>query len=661
MIPELGQMALVIALLLALVQGTLPVIGAQRGNATLMAVARPAAYGQLAALLIAFAALGYGFAANDFSVKNVAHNSFSELPLAYRLTATWGSHEGSMLLWVVILAAWTAAVTVFARRLPLAVSARVVGVLGLVSVGFLAFVLFTSNPFVRLFPAPPDGADLNPLLQDAGMILHPPMLYMGYVGFSVAFAFAIAALLGGRLDAAWARWARPWTTAAWVFLTIGIALGSWWAYRELGWGGWWFWDPTENASLMPWLAGTALVHSLAVTEKRGQFVSWTLFLSITVFSLSLLGTFLIRSGVLSSVHAFANDPARGLFILSFLGVVIGGSLLLYAWRLPRVPRVATFGWLSRESLVLGNNVLLIAALGTVMLGTLYPLFLDVLGLGKVSVGPPYFNAVFVPLMAPLLFLMGVGPLARWRETSLPGLAARLRWAFGVAAALALILPLLYGSLRPMVSLGLFLALWIFASVIIGVSERLRGLGWALGRLPRGFVGMQLAHAGMAVVVVGVTLVSGYESERDVRMDVGEYVDLAGYRFTFRGATAETGPNYVADRGLVEVTRIDGTGPTLPLHPEKRKYNASGMAMTEAALRSGLLGDLYVSLGDYLGGQAWSLRVYHKPFVGWLWAGAFLMALGGALAASDRRYRLAAERAGPRTAPGVGMGAAEAKG
>jgi cytochrome c-type biogenesis protein CcmF len=540
MIPELGQVALVSALLLALVQGSLPLVGAQRGNATLMAVAAPAAHGQLALVLMAFGALAYAFAMNDFTVKNVAHNSFSELPLAYRLTATWGSHEGSMLLWVVILAGWTSAVTLFGRRLPLAVSARVLGVLGLVSVGFLAFVLFTSNPFVRLFPAPPDGADLNPLLQDAGMILHPPMLYMGYVGFSVAFAFAIAALLGGRLDAAWARWARPWTTAAWVFLTIGIALGSWWAYRELGWGGWWFWDPTENASLMPWLAGTALMHSMAVTEKRGHFLTWTLFLSITVFSLSLLGTFLIRSGVLSSVHAFANDPARGLFILAFLGVIVGGSLLLYAWRYPRVGSVGTFNWLSRESLMLGNNVLLVAALATVMLGTLYPLFLDVLGLGKVSVGPPYFNAVFVPLMAPLLFLMGVGPLARWRQTSLPGLAVRLRWAFAVSMALALILPLLHGGLRPLVSLGLFLALWILTSVIIGLYERLKGLGWAVGRLPRGFVGMQVAHTGLAVAVIGITLVSAYETERDVRMDVGEHVDLAGYRFTFRGATAQPG-------------------------------------------------------------------------------------------------------------------------
>ncbi len=532
--------------------------------------------------------------------------------------------------------------TVLARRLPPATLARVLGVLGLVSSGFLAFVLATSNPFVRLFPAPPDGADLNPLLQDAGMVLHPPMLYMGYVGFSVAFAFALAALLEGRLDAAWARWARPWTTAAWVFLTVGIALGSWWAYRELGWGGWWFWDPTENASFMPWLAGTALLHSLAVTERRGQLVSWTLFLSIAAFSLSLLGTFLVRSGVLSSVHAFANDPARGVFILGLLAVVIGGSLLLYAWRFPGVPKAAPYGWLSRESLLLGNGVLLVAALGTVMLGTLYPLFLDALGMGKVSVGPPYFNAVFVPIFAPILFLMGVGPLARWRQTGLPELAARLRWAFAGALVLAVALPLIFADPRPMTSIGLFLGLWILLSVVVGLVNRRRATAGGLLGLPRGFWGMQVAHTGLAVVVIGITVVSSYEAERDVRMDVGDHVDLGGYRFTFKGATARSGPNYVADRGTVEV--VSPGGETLVLYPEKRKYNATGTGMTEAAVHSSLLGDLYVSMGEYLGGQAWSVRVYHKPFVGWLWAGAALMALGGALAASDRRYRSGSEEA-----------------
>jgi cytochrome c-type biogenesis protein CcmF len=636
MIPELGHFALIVALLLAMVQGTLPLVGAQTGNASLMAVARPAALGQFAFVVLAFAALAYSFLANDFSVKNVASNSFSQLPPVYRLTATWGSHEGSMLLWVLMLTGWTAALTVLSRHLPAETRARTLGVLGLVSVGFLAFVVATSNPFERLLPAPPDGRDLNPLLQDAGMVLHPPMLYMGYVGFSVAFAFALAALLGGQLDAAWARWARPWTTLAWAFLTVGIALGSWWAYRELGWGGWWFWDPTENASLMPWLAGTALVHSLAVAERRGQLLAWTLFLSIAAFALSLLGTFLIRSGVLSSVHAFANDPARGLFILGLLAVVIGGSLLLYAWRFPRSDEPAAFGWVSRESFLLANNALLVAALATVMLGTLYPLFLDALGFGKVSVGPPYFDAVFVPLLAPLLFLVAVGPLTPWRQGSVADLAGRTRWAFAGALVLAVAVPLAQGGVHLLAVLGVFLGAWILLGVVVGVGEARRRSGGNRTRLPRGYWGMQVAHAGLAVVVLGVTLVSNYQSERDVRMNIGDHVDLAGYRFVFKGATGHAGPNYVADRGTVEVKAPDGS--TLTLHPEKRKYNAAGVGMTEAAVRSGVLGDLYVSLGEYLGGQAWSVRVYYKPFVGWLWAGGALMALGGLLAAFDRRYR-----------------------
>ena len=637
MIPELGHFSLIVALLLAVVQGTLPLVGAQTGNASLMAVARPAALGQLAFVALAFASLAYAFLSNDFSVKNVASNSFSQLPPVYRLTATWGSHEGSMLLWVLMLAGWTAALTVLSRRLPAQTRARVLGVLGLVSVGFLAFVVATSNPFERLLPPPADGRDLNPLLQDAGMILHPPMLYMGYVGFSVSFAFALAALLDGRLDAAWARWARPWTTVAWVFLTVGIALGSWWAYRELGWGGWWFWDPTENASLMPWLAGTALIHSLAVAERRGQLLAWTLFLSIATFAMSLLGTFLIRSGVLSSVHAFANDPARGLFILALLAVVIGGSLLLYAWRFPRGGAPEAFGWVSRESLLVANNALLLAALATVMLGTLYPLFLDALGFGKVSVGPPYFDAVFVPLFAPLLFLVAVGPLTPWRQGSAATLAHRMRWAFVGALVLAVAVPLAQGDIRPLAALGVFLGAWILFGVVVGLAQApSRGSG--LRTLPRGYWGMQVAHAGLAVMVLGITLVSNYQSERDVRMDVGDHVDLAGHRFVFKGATGHPGPNYVADRATVEVTTPGGG--SFVLYPEKRKYNATGAGMTEAAVRTGVLGDLYVSLGEHLGGKAWSVRVYHKPFVGWLWAGGALMALGGLLAASDRRYRRA---------------------
>jgi cytochrome c-type biogenesis protein CcmF len=645
MIPELGHFALIVALLLALAQSILPLVGAHRGNAVLMGVARPAAHGQFVFVAFAFGCLAWSFLHNDFSVENVAQNSFSQLPEIYRFTATWGSHEGSLLLWTLILTVWTVAVTLFSRHLPVDMVARVIGVMGLISTGFLAFMLTTSNPFLRLLPAPMDGADMNPLLQDPGMVIHPPMLYMGYVGFSVAFAFALAALLSGKLDVAWARWSRPWTTVAWMFLTLGIALGSWWAYYELGWGGWWFWDPTENASFMPWLAGTALIHSLAVTEKRGAFRSWTVLLAITAFSLSLLGTFLVRSGVLSSVHAFATDPGRGVFILSFLGVVIGGSLALYAWRAPRLMSGGSFGWFSREALLLGNNVLLLAALGSVLLGTLYPLFMDALGLGKISVGPPYFNAVFVPLIAPTLFLMGVGPLARWKQASLPDMARRLRWALAVSLVTAALLPFVVGGMNLAASLGLFLALWILFTVAIGFADRLKngqgGLLHKLASLPRGFWGMQIAHAGMAVVVTGATVVSNYQSERDVRMNFGDHVELAGYRFTFRDLAEVPGPNYMASRGTVEV---QASGRSFVLHPEKRVYNASGMPMTEAGIDYGVFRDVYVSLGERLEDGAWTVKVYHKPFVDWLWGGAILLALGGALAASDRRYRIASRQA-----------------
>ncbi len=646
MIPEIGHFALIVALLLAMVQGILPIVGAHRGNATLMSVARPAAQGQFVFVAIAFGCLAYSFLTNDFSVENVAHNSHSKLPMVYRFTATWGSHEGSLLLWSLILGFWTAAVTVFSRHLPEDMAARVIGVMGLVSVGFLAFLISTSNPFLRLFPTPPDGADMNPLLQDPGMVLHPPMLYMGYVGFSVAFAFAIAALLSGKLDAAWARWSRPWTTVAWMFLSGGIALGSWWAYYELGWGGWWFWDPTENASFMPWLAGTALIHSLAVTEKRGAFKNWTVLLAIIAFSLSLLGTFLVRSGVLSSVHAFATDPARGVFILGFLGTVIGGSLALYAWRAPRLASGGPFAWFSREALLLGNNVLLISALATVLLGTLYPLFMDALGLGKISVGPPYFNAVFIPLIAPAVFLAGIGPLVRWKQCDLPALASRLKWAFAVALATALLLPLTVDGMNLLASLGLFLALWLLFAVLMGFAERLKhattgSLGSRLASLPRAFWGMQLAHAGLALGVLGATVVSNYQTERDVRMAIGDHVDMAGYRFIFKGAKEVPGPNYVAARGNVEVQQNGKTA--FILEPEKRVYSASGMPMTEAAINAGLFRDVYVSLGEPVDNNAWIVRIYYKPFVDWLWGGAFLMVIGGALAASDRRYRIAMKK------------------
>jgi len=646
MIPEIGNFAVILALLLALTQAVLPLYGAQRGNLTLMAVARPAAQGQFVLIAFAFGCLAYSFLASDFSVQNVAKNSSSQMAWFYKFTATWGSHEGSMLMWVLILAFWSAAVSVFSRHLPEDMAARVLGVLGLISVGFLSFMLFTSNPFERLLPAALEGSDLNPLLQDWGMIIHPPMLYMGYVGFAVAYAFAMAALLSGKMDVAWARWSRPWTTVAWAFLTCGVALGSWWAYRELGWGGWWFWDPVENASFMPWLAGTALMHSLAATEKRGVFKAWTVLLALTVFSLSLLGTFLVRSGVLSSVHSFATDPGRGAYLLGFFLVVIGGSLVLYAWRAPKMISGSSFGWYSRESLLLANNVILIAALASVLLGTLYPLFIDAMGLGKLSVGPPYFNAVFVPLIAPALFLMGVGPLARWKEASLPDIVTRMKWALGVALATGLLLPLTLNGFNVWASLGFFLAVWIVLAVLAAFIDRLKhaqgGLLQKLAGLPSGFWGMQLAHLGMAIGVAGIAVVANYSSERDVRMEVGSYAKLGGYTFTFRGTTEHDGPNYRASRGTLEVSQ-DGK-PVATLQPEKRVYNISGMAMTEASVHANIFRDIYVSMGDQLDDKGtWIVRLYHKPFINWLWLAALFMVVGGIMAASDKRYRIALRR------------------
>jgi len=642
MIPEIGHFALIVSLFLVACLGTLPVVGAMRDNTVLMGTARTLAYGQFVFVSIAFFCLTYAFISNDFSVLYVAQHSNSQLPVAYRVAAVWGGHEGSLLLWVFILSAWLVAVAVRSRHLPEEMVARVLGVMGLVAVGFLVFMLFTSNPFERLLPAAPDGRDLNPLLQDPGLVLHPPMLYMGYVGFSVAFAFAIAALLGGRLDATWARWSRPWTTVAWVFLTGGIALGSWWPYYELGWGGWWFWDPVENASFMPWLVGTALMHSLAVTEKRGAFKSWTVLLAIAAFSLSLMGTFLVRSGVLTSVHAFATDPRRGIFILSFLVVVIGASLLLFAWRAPKVGLGGKFELLSRESLLLSNNVLLSVASASVFIGTLYPLFMDALGQGKLSVGPPYFHAVFVPLMVPMVLMMGLGPLARWKKFSVIDLARRVRWAFGSALVIALLLPLVMGKWSVMVALGLLLAFWVAASVLLSLRDRLiRGGGVVRGLRSQSlsYYGMQFAHLGVAVFIIGVTLVKGYETERDVRMDVGDTVLAGGYEFRFDGVTEAEGPNYVTARGRISISK-NGKLVT-ELFPEKRQYNVSGMPMTEAAISTGLLGDLYVSLGEPIPDSkgAWAVRVYIKPFVDWIWAGCLLMALGGVLAVSDRRYRL----------------------
>jgi cytochrome c-type biogenesis protein CcmF len=647
MIPEIGQFALIIALLLALTQATLPLIGASRGNRVWIALAAPAGQAQFLFVALAFSCLGYSFITNDLSVLNVATNSNSQLPLHYRLAATWGSHEGSLLLWTFMLSLWTVAVSLFSRHLPEEMVARVLSVMGIVSVGFLLFMVLTSNPFARVFPVPPDGRDLNPLLQDPAMVAHPPMLYMGYVGFSVAFAFAIAALIGGRLDATWARWSRPWTTVAWMFLTCGIALGSFWAYYELGWGGWWFWDPVENASFMPWLVGTALIHSLAVTEKRGGFKSWTVLLAIAAFSLSLLGTFLVRSGVLTSVHAFASDPKRGIFILVFLVIVIGGSLVLYAWRAKHVGLGSKFDLVSRESLLLSNNVLLTVAAGSVLLGTLYPLIVEAFGMGKLSVGPPYFNLVFVPLMAPAMFLMGLGPLARWKQASLPELAQRLRWAFVVSVLSALTLPFIFGGWKWLVSLGLLLAIWIVTTVLVNVWERVRVTSGQLTTFQklrtqsRSYYGMQVAHLGVAVFIVGITMVTGYQSEQDVSMQVGDVVHAGGYEFQFNGTTNVTGPNYVGARAEMIVSR---NGSEIErMYPEKRNYNATGNVMTETAIDAGVFRHLYLSLGEPIGSGAWSVRVYYKPFVGWIWYGAVLMALGGGLALSDRRYALAAKK------------------
>ncbi|WP_428425143.1 heme lyase CcmF/NrfE family subunit [Methylibium sp.] len=643
MIPELGQVALLLALAVALIQGTLPLAGAARGRADWMALARPAAQTQFMLVALAFACLVSAFVRNDFSVLYVASNSNSALPLFYRVAATWGGHEGSLLLWLLMLCTWMLAVAQRSRHLPTPVVARLLAVMGLISAGFLLFMLVTSNPFERLFPVPPDGNDLNPLLQDPGMIIHPPMLYMGYVGFSVAFSFAVAALLGGTLDATWARWTRPWTTAAWAFLTVGIMLGSTWAYYVLGWGGWWFWDPVENASFMPWLAGTALIHSLAVTEKRGAFKSWTVLLAIVAFSLSLLGTFLVRSGVLSSVHAFATDPQRGLFILVFLVVVIGGSLALYAWRAPKVGLGARFGPVSRESMLLANNVLFVVAMLSVLLGTLYPLLLDALGLGKISVGPPYFDTVFVPLMAPVAFLLGVGPLARWKQAELPGLARRLRWAAAVAVVAALATGWLAGRIALGATLGFLMSFWIVGAIAIDLWERLRPAGGLpmklLARarlLPRATLGMMLAHLGVAVFAFGVSMVTTYQLERDVKMAVGDTTEAAGYVFAFRGLKQVQGPNYDGVQGLIEVTR--GGRPVALMQPEKRIYRVQRNPMTEAAIDRGFTRDLYVSLGEPVAGGSWIVRVYFKPFVNWIWGGCLLMALGGALAASDRRYR-----------------------
>jgi len=642
MIAELGHFCLILALFMAVIQAIFPIFGAYRSISGWVAVAKPAAFAQLLFMSLSYACLTYAFLVHDFSVSYVAHNSNTALPTLYLVSGVWGAHEGSLLLWALTLSIWTGLVAFFSKNIPETTMARVLGVLGLVSIGFILFLLLTSNPFDRLFPAPLEGRDLNPLLQDPGLAIHPPMLYMGYVGFSVAFAFSIAALLEGRLDSAWARWSRPWTNLAWMFLTIGIALGSWWAYYELGWGGWWFWDPVENASFMPWLVGTALIHSLAASEKRGAFKTWTVLLAIFAFSLSLLGTFLVRSGVLTSVHAFASDPTRGLFILIFLAVVVGGSLLLYAIRAPQVKSSVSFELISKESTLLFNNVLLVVTAASILLGTLYPLVIDALGMGKISVGPPYFNAVFIPLMAPLAFAVGIGMLIRWKRDDIKVLSWRLKGIMVFTLGAGFLIPLLMPFYSWSAGLGTSLAIWTTATVALSFKDRLgpQGLSWQrLTSIPASFYGMTVAHLGIAVFVIGITFTSIYSIEKDVKMIPGDKLDMAGYIFEFHGVKVTEGPNYIAKEGSLTVSYEGNV--IAKLQPQKREYRVQKMPMTEAAIDAGLFRDLFVAIGEQLDNKgAWSLRVYYKSFIRWIWMGAIFMGLGGLIAASDKRYRKA---------------------
>ena len=658
MLPELGLFALILALGLSILQSALPLYGAWKGNQTMMASSRSLASGQFVFVALAFVCLTLSFLNNDFSVQYVAKHSNTLLPTPYKISAVWGGHEGSLLLWALTLSGWTIAVAWLSRQLPLIMLARVLSIMGMVSVGFLLFILVTSNPFSRYLPSfPSEGADLNPLLQDFGLIVHPPMLYMGYVGFSVAFAFAIAALMGGRLDSAWARWSRPWTTVAWAFLTLGIALGSWWAYYELGWGGWWFWDPVENASFMPWLVGTALMHSLAVTEKRGTFKSWTLLLAIIAFSLSLLGTFLVRSGVLTSVHAFASDPERGQFVLGLLGITIVCSLVLYAMRAPDMRSQSAHGLLSRESFLLMNNVLLVCAWVTVMLGTLYPLVLDFIGGEKLSIGPPYFNALFVPLTSVLAVVLGFGVVSRWKQTPSDLLVKKLLWVAIVAVIAALAAPFIITEhFNFGVFLGVFLTLWITLVSAQDWWEKAsgnRGLIAGAKKLRPAYYGMLLGHIGFAVTIAGVTLVSLESIERDVRMSAGDGVEVSGYHFQFQAMRDVVGPNYRAQQAVFVVTDQDGDF-VAELKPEKRIYFSQSNPMTEAGIDPGLFRDLYVALGEPLDSGDWAVRVQYKPFVRWIWLGALLMAAAGFLAISDKRYRLAKVRASRSRAIGADM-------
>ncbi len=644
MIPELGHFALILALAMAIIQTIFPLAGAANGNRAWMALARPVARLQFLFISIAFGVLIYLFLSNDFSVAYVTQNSNSLLPAIYRFSAVWGAHEGSLLLWALILSLWTTAVSIYSKRLPVFFVARVLGVMGSVSVGFLLFMLLTSNPFDRLFPIPADGSDLNPLLQDPGLIIHPPMLYMGYVGFSVAFGFAIAALLGGNLDSSWARWSRPWTLLAWMFLTIGIALGSWWAYYELGWGGWWFWDPVENASFMPWLIGTALIHSFAATEKRDVFKNWTILLAICAFALSLLGTFLVRSGVLTSVHAFATDPERGVFILVLLGFFVGGSLLLYALRAPSTIKGGQFKLFSRETLLLFNSILFLVAMLTVLLGTLYPLLAEALGMGKLSVGAPYFNAVFIPVMTPVALLIGIGAIVKWKQDDYKRVARQLRFLLLASVVIGTALGILFFDNHLFrTSAGIVAALWVTFTSIAALMARLKyrqNKLIALQAIPRGFYGMTIAHIGFAVSIIGITITSQHSVDLHQRMAPGDSVEFADYQFSLEELRPTTGPNFKATEAIVKVVK-NGVHVT-DLHSQKRLYTVRNMPMTEAGIDSSLMRDIYISLGEPLDGEAWSIRLYHKPFVRWIWLGAIFMAVGGLLAATDRRYRLKVE-------------------
>ncbi len=641
MIAELGNYALALSLAIAILLAIFPLWGAEKGSVQMMSLARPMTYGLFVVLTFSFGALFYLFAVNDFSVQYVVNNSNTTLPIYYRLSAVWGSHEGSLLLWIWLLSLWSAAVALFSKHLPQEATARVLGIMGIISIGFLLFVLFTSNPFNRTFPEfPVDGKELNPLLQDVGLIFHPPLLYMGYVGFSVAFAFAIASLMTGKLDTAWARWSRPWTMAAWVFLTLGIVLGSWWAYYELGWGGWWFWDPVENASFMPWLAGTALLHSLAVTEKRGSFKAWTVLLAISAFSLCLLGTFLVRSGILVSVHAFASDPTRGLYVLAYLIVVIGGSLTLYAYKGSQIRSRDNAERYSRESLLWLNNILLMTALCVVLLGTLLPLVHKQLGLGSISIGAPFFDQMFLIIMTPFALLLGIGPLVKWRRDQFSAIRTPVIVSLIIMLIAGFALPyLLQDKLTVSAVLGSMMAVIIVLLSLYEMHQRathresfLKGVR----KLSRSHWGMVLAHLGVAMTVWGIAFSQNYSVERDVRMSVGDTVQIADYDFTFKGISDANGPNYIGGKAQIDITYHGKTEATL--FAEKRLYTVSKMPMTEAAIDWGFTRDLYVALGEKLENNAWALRLYYKPFIRWIWLGGLFMALGGLLCMFDRRYR-----------------------